>query len=228
LTFTLRPGHCEIVRTYGHACALAKALDLVGDRWTLLIVRELMLSGACRYTDLQYGLPGIATNLLAERLNELTEAGLVSREAAPPPIATALFRLTERGAELEPVLLALAQWGAPLLATASKKDAVRGHWLALSLRSRVRDKTPSAKTVRIEVRSGGEPITVETSGDGSVRVRAGSVGAPDATVEGAPGIVLGLLTKTLSLSAAFKKGLKYKGNRSVLGRFGEALPRTTS
>ena len=85
------------MRSYDEYCALAKSLDVVGDRWTLLIVRELELRGACRYTDLRNGLPGIATNLLADRLRELEAAGLVAREEAPPPVATTLFQLTERG-----------------------------------------------------------------------------------------------------------------------------------
>ena len=112
----VRMGHDEIMRSYGQNCALAKALDVVGDRWTLLIVRELMIRDRCRYTDLRNGLPGIATNLLAERLNEMEQAGLVTREAAPPPIATTLFQLTNRGKELEPVIAELGRWGAPLLA----------------------------------------------------------------------------------------------------------------
>jgi DNA-binding HxlR family transcriptional regulator len=92
------------MRAYGQYCAVAKALDLVGERWTLLLVRELLLRGACRYTDLRQGLPGIATNLLAERLRDLEDAGVVCREEAPPPVATTLFKLTPRGKELAPVL----------------------------------------------------------------------------------------------------------------------------
>ena len=93
------------MRSYGQYCSIAKALDVVGDRWTLLIVRELLLQGPCRYTDLKNGLPGIATNLLSDRLRELEAAGLVSaartrRRPSPPPS----FPLTETGAELEPVL----------------------------------------------------------------------------------------------------------------------------
>src|ERR1700757_2727915 len=99
------------MRSYGQYCSVAKALDLVGDRWTFLIVRELLLRGACRYTDLRAGLPGIATNLLAERLRELEGAGVISSRAAPPPIATTLFSLTERGAALEPVIMQLGRWG---------------------------------------------------------------------------------------------------------------------
>src|SRR5271156_5649061 len=104
-----------MMRSYGQYCALAKALDVIGDRWTLRIVRELLIRGACRYTDLRHGLPGIATNLLAERLRELEQAGLVRREDAPPPIATALFSLTPRGEQLRPVVYELGRWGAPLM-----------------------------------------------------------------------------------------------------------------
>ena len=111
------------MRTYGQYCGLAKALDVIGDRWTLLIVRELMIRAGCRYTDLRNGLPGIATNLLAERLDELEENGIVYREAAPPPVATTLFHLTSRGQELRPVLHAIGRWGAPLIADRKKGDA---------------------------------------------------------------------------------------------------------
>src|SRR3977135_4624644 len=99
------------MRSYDEYCSIAKSLDVVGDRWTLLIVRELTLRGACRYTDLRNGLPGIATNLLAGRLRELEQAGVIAREDAPPPIATTLFRLTPRGEELRAVLDGLTLWG---------------------------------------------------------------------------------------------------------------------
>src|SRR6184192_1109357 len=98
------------MRSYDEYCAIAKSLDVVGDRWTLLIVRELALSGACRYTDLRDGLPGIATNLLADRLRQLERAGVIEREVAPPPIAATLFRLTERGEQLRGAVHALGRW----------------------------------------------------------------------------------------------------------------------
>src|SRR5258706_4396309 len=103
------------MRTYDQYCSIARALDVIGDRWTLLIVRELLIRGPSRYTDLQYGLPGIATNLLADRVRELEDQGLIAREAAPPPVATTLFRLTPRGESLKVVLDALGQWGRPLM-----------------------------------------------------------------------------------------------------------------
>src|SRR4030088_487555 len=104
------------MRSYDEYCSIAKSLDVVGDRWTLLIVRELALRGACRYTDLRSGLPGIATNLLAERLRELERARVIAGENAPPLIATALFRLPPWGEQLRPVLEGLIRWGVPLMA----------------------------------------------------------------------------------------------------------------
>src|SRR4029453_13069711 len=117
------------MRSYGQYCAVARALDVVGDRWAFLIVRELLLLGPCRYTDLRNGLPGIATNLLADRLRDLEEAGVVRRVHAPPPIATTLYELTPRGAELGSVLKALGTWGAELMARPQGGDAFRSYWL---------------------------------------------------------------------------------------------------
>jgi DNA-binding HxlR family transcriptional regulator len=208
------------MRSYGQACAVAKALDVVGDRWTLLIARELLTRGACRYTDLQYGLPGIATNLLAERLNALIDAGVVSREVAPPPIATTLFSLTQRGKQLGSVIEALGHWGAPLLARAAGGDVFRAHWLALPVQLYLRDKTPSAGPVRLELRCGKERIVVETVGDGSVAARLGRVGAADATLDGPPQVVLGLLMGKLDLDTAMKRRLRYAGDRTILNRLG--------
>src|SRR5580765_7427522 len=120
-----------MMRSYGQYCALAKALDVIGDRWTLLIVRELLLRGPCRYTDIRNGLPGIATNLLAERLRALEDAGLAGREAAPPPIAATLLRLTPRGEELRAVVHAIGRWGGALLREPGPDDEFCSHWLAM-------------------------------------------------------------------------------------------------
>ena len=104
-----------MTKDYGLPCPVAKTLEIVGDRWTLLIVRELLLLGPSRYTDLRNGLPGIATNLLVDRLRELEEAGVVERTEAPPPVATTLFCLTPRGEALRPVIKALGAWAGPTL-----------------------------------------------------------------------------------------------------------------
>lgn len=98
------------MRTYGDPCGIARALDAVGDRWSLLIVRELLL-GPKRFTDLRTGLPGAATDVLTQRLRDLAEVDVVERATLPPPAAATVYQLTDRGVELEPVLLALGRWG---------------------------------------------------------------------------------------------------------------------
>jgi DNA-binding HxlR family transcriptional regulator len=102
-------------RTYGDSCGIARALDIVGERWALLVVRELLL-GPKRFTDLRAGLPRVGPDMLAARLRELEEAGVVRRAILPPPAASKVYELTEWGAELAPVLIALGRWGsrAPL------------------------------------------------------------------------------------------------------------------
>jgi DNA-binding HxlR family transcriptional regulator len=206
------------MRSYGHHCALAKALDVIGDRWTLLIVRELMMRDGCRYTDLRKGLPGIATNLLAERIGELERAGVVARENAPPPVATTLFRLTPRGRELEPVVAALGRWGAPLLATGSGKGVFLDHWVMLPLRLYVRDQFPDEPPIRVGLRAGNELVTLDTVGDGSVRVQSGNTGSVNARMVGTPQQILALLCHKTSLTAARAKGLQFHGDRKVLRR----------
>jgi len=119
-------------RSYDQYCSAARALDAVGDRWTLLIVREL-LAGPRRYTDLHADLPGVSTDVLASRLKDMERDGLTTRRKLPPPGAAYVYELTGRGRELLPVLQALGEWGAPTLAERRPTDAVRAHWFALPL-----------------------------------------------------------------------------------------------
>ena len=205
------------MRSYGQYCGLAKALDVIGDRWTLLIVRELLALGAARYSDLQHGLPGIATNLLASRLRDLEDHGLVVREEAPPPAPASLFLLTARGLALEPVIAALGVWGGPLLDDYSKRDAVRSHWLALPIRLYFADATPNKGSFTIEVRIGDEPMLIETV-NGKIRARRGSAENPDAVLAGAPNLVLGVLSGKISVASARAKGMSFHGNQAVLKR----------
>jgi DNA-binding HxlR family transcriptional regulator len=205
------------MRSYGEYCAAARALDVIGDRWTLLIVRELLIRDRCRYTDLRYGLPGIATNLLADRLHELEETGILTREAATPPVATTLFRLTDRGKALKPVIEALGEWGAPLLPETSAGAEFRSHWLALPLERYLKDDEPDRPPVTIEVRTGDQPVVIETI-DGRVHVRPGSALDPDATVSGPPPLVIDLLTGRVDLAAARADGLEFEGDPKALSR----------
>jgi DNA-binding HxlR family transcriptional regulator len=119
-------------RSYDQYCPLSRALDVIGERWTLLIVREL-LAGPRRYTDLHADLPGVSTDVLAARLKEMEQDGLVIRRRLPPPAAAAVYELTARGQDLLPALLALAGWGAAGLAEQRPTDALRAHWFALPL-----------------------------------------------------------------------------------------------
>ncbi|WP_307079743.1 winged helix-turn-helix transcriptional regulator [Streptomyces canus] len=119
-------------RSYDQYCSAARALDVVGDRWTLLIVREL-LSGPRRYTDLHADLPGVSTDVLASRLKDMERDGLTTRRRLPPPGAAFVYELTARGRELLPVLQALGTWGGPELGARRPTDAVRAHWFALPL-----------------------------------------------------------------------------------------------
>jgi DNA-binding HxlR family transcriptional regulator len=205
------------MRSYDEYCAIAKSLDLVGDRWTLLIVRELAQRGACRYTDLRNGLPGIATNLLADRLRELEYAGVIAREDAPPPIATTLFRLTPRGEELRPVLDDLTRWGLPLMTEQRSGDAVRSHWLSGALELMLTDREPDAAPVTIEVQTGDQPIVVQAR-DGAIHIRLGAADNADATIAGPPKPVMGLLLGLLGLADAKASGVDYRGSPAILRR----------
>jgi DNA-binding HxlR family transcriptional regulator len=206
------------MRSYAEYCSLAKALDVVGDRWTLLIVRELALRGACRYTDLRNGLPGIATNLLAQRLRELEQADIVYREEAPPPVATTLFHLTPRGEELRPALEELTRWGVPLMYEQDPDDAVRSHWLAPAIDLMLTDRVPKRPPVTIELRIGDEPIVIETA-DGAVRTSLGPAGSDaDLILTGAERPVLGLVLGITDLAGAQSLGVQVDGDIAVLDR----------
>ncbi|MFJ5293808.1 winged helix-turn-helix transcriptional regulator [Streptomyces sp. NPDC088348] len=150
-------------RSYDQYCAAARALDAVGDRWTLLIVREL-LAGPRRYTDLHADLPGVSTDVLASRLKDMEREGLATRRRLPPPAPASVYELTPRGATLLPVLTALADWGTPALAERRPTDALRAHWFAIPLARHLADLGAGVVEVRMDegvfhVRTdGGEPL----------------------------------------------------------------------
>jgi len=207
------------MKGYGQACALAKALDVVGDRWSLLIVRELLLRQPCRYTDLKNGLPGIATNLLADRLRELESAGVIRRHEAPPPIATAVFELTERGRALERVILELGLWGAPLLDTAATDDHFRLYWYGLWIRHTLQDHAPKQPAATLELRAAGDdlPLFLDVGG-GVVRTHVERRGQSDAILAGPARAVAAVITGRMTLAAGRAKGVRYTGDPAILAR----------
>jgi DNA-binding HxlR family transcriptional regulator len=213
------------MRSYDEYCAIAKSLDVVGDRWTLLIVRELALRGPSRYTDLRDGLPGIATNLLAERLRQLERAGVVEREEAPPPVATTLFHLTPRGEQLRPVLDGLTRWGVPLMTEQQPADAVRGHWLGSALELMLADRRPGSPPITVELHTGDQTIVLETR-DGAIHTRLGAAKSPDLTLEGPAPPIMGLLIGLIDLPKAEATGVSYQGDPTVLDRLGAEITPT--
>jgi DNA-binding HxlR family transcriptional regulator len=138
-------------RSYDQFCGVARALDLVGERWGLLIVRDLIL-GPKRFTDLRRGLPGIGTNILAARLKELERGGVVARRTLPPPAASTVYELTEYGRSLEGPLLALGRWGALSMGVRQPEQALRSEWLGVALKAFFRPEAAADLEAEIELR----------------------------------------------------------------------------
>jgi DNA-binding HxlR family transcriptional regulator len=150
-------------RTYSQYCGIAKALDVLGERWTLLLVRDLLV-GPRRYVDLLAGLPGITTNLLAKRLQRLEREGLVEKAHLPAPASsTVVYRLTQPGRELEPVLHALGAWGWRYMQKPEKDDRLDVGWLLFSLKRRFRGAARAAAiSLRVDDRVFHVQVTPET------------------------------------------------------------------
>ncbi|MFF8912439.1 winged helix-turn-helix transcriptional regulator [Streptomyces sp. NPDC015032] len=197
-------------RSYDQFCATARSLDSVGDRWTLLIVREL-LAGPRRYTDLHADLPGVSTDVLASRLKDMEQSGLATRRRLPPPAAASVYELTERGHGLLPVLTALAEWGAPALAERRPTDAVRAHWFALPL-LRALDGMTHAGVVEVHldegefhVRAGGADDTGGPTAGAAV-YGDGPAARPDARIALDVEVCLALGRGGVTLAEAVKDG----------------------
>jgi DNA-binding HxlR family transcriptional regulator len=224
---THEPGAARM-KTYSQYCATARALDLVGDRWVLLIVRELLIQGPSRFTDLRAGLPGIATNLLAARLAEMAENGLLTRVDAPPPVATGLYQLTERGRQLRPVLEALTEWGLPTMSLEREGDVVHGSWLGMIAAARLRDAHPERGPLTIAIDTPEAPVHLvsrdDGAGGGGLEVRRGHPAKADARLAGEARLIGGYLSGLLSLPEARDKGLRAEGDEDALRRLTPSQP----
>jgi DNA-binding HxlR family transcriptional regulator len=164
-------------RSYEQFCGIARALDLVGERWALLIVRDLIL-GPKRFTDLRRGLPGIGTNVLAARLKELERGGVVARRTLPPPAASTVYELTEYGRELEGPLLAVGRWGALSMGPRQPEQALRSEWLGVALKAFFRPEAAADLKVAIELRFDDGTLLAHVD-HGSLVVEAGSPNGVD-------------------------------------------------
>ena len=166
-------------RSYEQYCPVARALEFVGERWTLLVVRELLL-GPRRFTDLMAGLPGVSANVLTARIKDLEQAGLVTKRELPPPAASTVYELTDAAGGLGGVLAAMAEWGMTLLGRPRTTDVVRGAWLVLGLA--VTTPAPAAAAdVTYELHLDGEVVHVRSYG-GHLQPVLGPAASPDAVI----------------------------------------------
>lgn len=182
---------------YRQFCGAAKALDVLGERWTLLIVRDLLL-GPRRYTDLQLSLRGITTNLLAQRLKHLAQEGLIERVPLSGTGGSAqAYALTAAGREVEPVVLALGTFGARYLQGPDRHDAIDPRWAMVSLKRRYEG---SLRSGRVQFRLGDDPFRIDFDGD-RIDVRDGELDAADASLVGPVPAWFDLLTRRSTLPA---------------------------
>jgi DNA-binding HxlR family transcriptional regulator len=210
------------IKRYDQYCAIARALEVVGDRWTLLLVREL-LTGPKRHTDLRAGLPGIATNVLGDRLQLLQQAGLIRRATLPPPAASTVYELTDRGRQLKPVLLALAGWGLPLLGSPRAQDIYRLGWLVLALEQRFDPHAARGVELTWELRVGDEVLHVSVR-DGTVQTVQGPAPDPQVVLEADRDVFLAWGTGQLSDEQALAAGLRVTPGLEALQRLRRLFP----
>jgi DNA-binding HxlR family transcriptional regulator len=204
------------MKSYQQYCSVARALDVVGDRWVLLIVRELLALGPSRYSDLKRGLPGIASNLLAERLKVMEAEGLLERYDAPPPVGTSLYQLTARGRELQDVLRVLARWGLERMQTgAEAEDAVQPQWTALFAGLELSPHVTPETEVVVGLETGGEAAHAILR-HGTFEIRRGTAPGADVTLSGQALLVSAVLSGRLTPDQAADLGLEIAGTPSVL------------
>jgi DNA-binding HxlR family transcriptional regulator len=198
------------MRTYGDRCGIARALDAVGDRWALLVVRELLL-GPKRFTDLRAGLPRVSPDVLAQRLRDLEAAAVLRRDTLPPPAASQVYELTERGRELRTVILELGRWGSGEPAN----DGPLGPDAAvIALMTMFRGNLEGTFELRLE----GHAFALRAAG-GRLDAARGRADAPDAVIETDPGTLASVLwhgadTRRLTVTGDARGFLRAFGHSS--------------
>ncbi|WP_167675669.1 helix-turn-helix domain-containing protein [Rhodococcus sp. B10] len=165
-------------RSYQQYCAIGRTLDIVGDRWSLLVVRELC-GGPRRYSDLFADLPGISTDVLAARLRDLEADGVVAKRLIGPPTNASVYELTEEGEGLRPALRALSEWGAGRLGERGDKDAVRAHWMAFPIGRAIAERVGKGT---VNVRIGSEPTFHVLVADGDIEHHDNEIDSADADI----------------------------------------------
>lgn len=210
-------------RSYGEACRFAYALDVVGERWALLVVRELLL-GPKRFTDLRTGLPHASSNILSERLRDLEQSGVIQRRKLPPPAASTVYELTEWGRELEPIVTKLGAWGArsPI---APDSQQIGPDSIVLALRSLFDAEAAGETVAGYELRIGEQRFRIGIAG-GKLSLGRGAAREPTATiaVDDAPALAA-VLAGQLSFDEALASGAaRIEGSKQAAKRFLRLFP----
>jgi DNA-binding HxlR family transcriptional regulator len=208
-------------RTYGDLCGVARALDIVGERWALLVVRELLL-GPKRFTDLRAGLPKVGPDMLAQRLRELEQAALVCRHRLPAPAASWVYELTDRGRELEAVVLALGRWGSR--AASAESGAFSPDSAVLALKTLFSPAAAAGLKATYSLRLGEQRFTVRIS-DARLEVHRGDQAESDAIIETRPAVLARLLWHGGQISEMEREGqVHIQGSRHSMQRFLTLFP----
>jgi DNA-binding HxlR family transcriptional regulator len=205
-----------MAKSYAQYCPVAHALELVGERWALLIVREL-LNGPKRYTDLAAALPGIGTNILASRLKDLETFDVVRKRRLPPPAAANVYELSPYGEELREPVYALARWGAKSLGAPTPADSLAPGWLVNAVRATCTSGCVPDKV--FELRIGDESVTARFVDDELV-VEPGSSGDADTVIETDPATLFCVASREVAISEAIANGVvRVDGKRRDAERF---------
>lgn len=208
--------------TYRDGCAAAHALSLVGERWALLVVRELML-GPKRFTDLRVGLPHVSPNVLAQRLRDLEEVGVVQKRKLPPPAAAQVYELTPWGYGLEPILVQLGRWGvqSPLL---PKGASLSLNSLILSFRTMFNPQAAKGLKASYELRLGDYSFFARVE-NSQFEILPGQASKPDATLETTPDILAALVYGGYDFKEALGSGqVRLTGDKTAAKRFLKLFP----
>lgn len=201
-------------RTYDQHCALAHGLDVLGERWTLLVIRELLL-GPQRFSDLESSLAGIGPNTLAARLRQMESDGLIHKRRLPPPAPATVYALTDLGAALEPVIIELGRWGRHRLPATIGHEAFRPGWLLLALKISFDPAHAADLDAVYELTVCDEPFTVRIHG-GAIDVRRGNTSEADVAIRTDQATLLALANGTLSPGEATERGeLHIEGDKQA-------------
>lgn len=208
-------------RSYGQFCGLARAIEMIGERWSMLVVRDLVL-GPKRFTELQAGLPKIPASILSSRLNELERWGVIRRRVTPQLDASVVYELTEYGGELDQIVLQLGMWGARSLTAPTPDEVITTDAAILALYGSFRPESALDKRVTFELRLGNLVVTAVVS-DGSVKVAEGCSEQPDISIEPRnPAILTQLLKGEVGAATAIADGrVAVQGNPEHLETFSQ-------